>query len=101
MKFAHLHCHSYHSRMRGTMAIEDLVAAACEQGADSLALTDRDGLYAWVEFAQLCRHNDIRPLCGVDLVTDRASAVLLPRIRRVTSGSAGSPRISIWRRIFA
>ncbi len=67
MKFAHLHCRSYHSMMRGTASLERLVAAAREAGMDSLALTDLGGLYGWVDFVKLCGEHGIRALCGVEL----------------------------------
>lgn len=46
---------------------------------DSLALTDVNGLYGWVEFVQLCRRYEIRPICGVDLHAADGRAVLLAR----------------------
>lgn len=79
MKFAHLHCRSYYSMMRGTASLERLVAAAREAGMDALALTDRGGLYGWVEFVKLCGEYGIRPLCGVELLSPDGSAVLLAR----------------------
>ncbi|MFO1464236.1 MAG: DNA polymerase III subunit alpha [bacterium] len=79
MKFAHLHCRSYHSMLRGTASPERLVAAARRAGMESLALTDAGGLYAWVEFVQHCRDYGIRPLCGVELGSGDGSAVLLAR----------------------
>lgn len=81
MSFAHLHCHSYYSMLRGTMSIESLCAAASAAGMDSLALTDVDGLYGWVEFVQCCRHFGLRPVCGVDLRGADARAVLLAKDR--------------------
>ncbi|MCE9626073.1 MAG: DNA polymerase III subunit alpha [Deltaproteobacteria bacterium] len=79
MKFAHLHCRSYYSMLRGTASLERLVPAARRAGMDSLALTDVGGLYGWVEFVKLCRDHGIRPLCGVELRASDASAVLLAR----------------------
>jgi len=46
---------------------------------DSLALTDVNGLYGWVEFVHTCRDFGIRPLCGVDLWAADARAVLLAK----------------------
>lgn len=79
MKFAHLHCRSYHSMMSGTASLERLVAAAHEAGMDSLALTDLGGLYGWVDFVKLCGEYGIRPLCGVELPSADGAAVLLAR----------------------
>jgi len=77
MSFIHLHCHSYFSMMRGLLSPEDLARLASQLRMDSLALTDVNGLYGWVEFAQVCRHYGVKPLCGVDLIAPDARAVLL------------------------
>lgn len=79
MRFAHLHCRSYYSMMRGTASLERLVAAAQAAEMDSLALTDWGGLYGWVEFVKLCGEYGIRPLCGVELPSADGAAVLLAR----------------------
>ncbi|HKY62242.1 MAG TPA: DNA polymerase III subunit alpha [bacterium] len=78
-KFTHLHCHSYYSLLRGTMNIETLCSHAQALGMKSLALTDVDGLYGWVEFVQCCRDFGLRPLCGVDLRAPDGRAVLLAK----------------------
>lgn len=90
--FAHLHCHSYFSMMRGTLSIERLCQMAAECGMNSLALTDVGGLYGWVEFVQTCEQYGLRPICGVELSVGESSAVLLAkdlkgyeRICRITS----------------
>src|SRR5262245_57764165 len=82
MPFAHLHCHSYYSMLCGTMEIEALCKAARRVGMESLALTDVNGLYGWVEFVQKCQKFGLRPLCGVDLRAADAHAVLLARSAR-------------------
>jgi error-prone DNA polymerase len=61
------------------MEIESLCKAACRAGMESLALTDVNGLYGWVEFVQACRRFGLKPLCGVDLRAADARAVLLAR----------------------
>ncbi|HKX12617.1 MAG TPA: DNA polymerase III subunit alpha, partial [bacterium] len=63
------------------MKLETLCAAARAAGMKSLALTDVDGLYGWVEFVQCCRHFGLRPICGVDLRGPDARAVLLAKDR--------------------
>src|SRR4030095_8440577 len=77
MTFSHLHCHSYFSMIRATASPEDLAILASNLRMDSLALTDVNGLYGWVEFAQVCQKASVRPLCGVDLHASDARAVLL------------------------
>ncbi|HXH78039.1 DNA polymerase III subunit alpha [Nocardioides sp.] len=44
-----------------------LVERAVEQEMDALALTDRDGTYGAVKFAQACGRAGVRPVLGVDL----------------------------------
>lgn len=79
MRFAHLHCHSYFSMLRGTNSPQELCERALEFGMEALALTEVNGLYGWVEFVQICRHYGLRPLCGTDLWADDGRAVLLAR----------------------
>ncbi|MGZ4651292.1 MAG: DNA polymerase III subunit alpha, partial [Kineosporiaceae bacterium] len=47
-----------------------LVEAAAAQGMDTLALTDRDGLYGAVKFVLACRAAGIAPILGVDLAVE-------------------------------
>jgi len=43
--FVHLHSHSSYSPMQGVPTLEALCQAIKEQGQDTLALTDTNGLY--------------------------------------------------------
>ncbi len=60
-----------------------LAARAAELGQPALALTDRDGLYGAVRFAQACQNVGINPILGVDL------ALVSPVAR---AGQKGSTR---------
>jgi error-prone DNA polymerase len=73
--FVHLHVASGYSLRHGASHPHRLVERAAEHGMDALALTDRDGLYGAVKFAQACQHAGVRPLFGVDLAVGEA----LPR----------------------
>ena len=66
--FVHLHVASGYSLQYGASHPQTLVERAVEQEMDTLALTDRDGTYGAVKFAQACRQAGIRPVLGVDLV---------------------------------
>ncbi|MGZ4649816.1 MAG: PHP domain-containing protein, partial [Kineosporiaceae bacterium] len=55
MSFPHLHVSSGYSLRYGTSTPAALVEAAAAQGMDTLALTDRDGLYGAVKFVLACR----------------------------------------------
>ncbi|MCY7395589.1 MAG: DNA polymerase III subunit alpha, partial [Nocardioides sp.] len=65
--FVHLHVASGYSLQHGASPPHVLVERAVEHEMDTLALTDRDGIYGAVKFAQTCRHAGLRPVLGVDL----------------------------------
>ena len=68
--FTHLHVASGYSLRYGASTPAQLVEVAAAQGMDSLALTDRDGLYGAVKFALACAEAKIQPLLGVDLAVE-------------------------------
>src|SRR3954449_6669026 len=65
--FVHLHVASGYSLRHGASHPHVLVQRAAEHGMDTLALTDRDGMYGAVKFVKACRSAGIRPVFGVDL----------------------------------
>jgi len=65
--FAHLHCHSHYSFLRGVAPPEEIIAAAVEQKMPAVALTDTNGLYAAVPFYQAAKTAGVKPLVGVTL----------------------------------
>ena len=65
--FVHLHVASGYSLRHGASHPSALVERAADHGMDMLALTDRDGMYGAVKFAQACTRAGIRPVFGVDL----------------------------------
>lgn len=75
--FVHLHVHSLYSPMRGVSSLEDLCSAARAQKAESLALTDTNGLYGAVRFVELARENRLKPILGAALVHGVRRAVCL------------------------
>jgi len=64
--FVHLHVHTEYSLLDGACRIKDLVAAAVEQGAEALAITDHGNLYGVIEFYEACRRAGIRPIIGYE-----------------------------------
>src|ERR687883_1964070 len=70
MSFPHLHVSSGYSLRYGASTPAALVEAAAAQGMDTLALTDRDGLYGAVKFVLACRAAGIAPVLGVDLAVE-------------------------------
>ncbi|MGI8993393.1 MAG: DNA polymerase III subunit alpha [Nocardioidaceae bacterium] len=68
--FVHLHVASGYSLKYGASSAHRLVERAIEADMDTLALTDRDGVYGAVRFAKACLSGGIRPVLGVDLAIE-------------------------------
>jgi len=75
--FVHLHVHSQYSAMRGVSSLEELCRAARSQGADTLALTDTNGLYGAVRFIEVAGENGLKPILGAELTHGPHRAVCL------------------------
>lgn len=65
--YAELHCRSNFSFLYGASHPEQLVESAIERGLSALALTDRNGLYGVVQFAQAARALGLPTLFGAEL----------------------------------
>src|SRR5438094_502157 len=78
-----LHVHSNYSFLDGASHVDDLVDAAVEQGMDALALTDTNGLYGAVRFANAAKERGVRPIFGAELqLLDAGHLVLVARDRQ-------------------
>ena len=66
--FTHLHVASAHSAHYGTARPEELVAGAIDQGANMVALTDRDGLYGAVRHIRACLAAGVGAIVGAELL---------------------------------
>ena len=73
MKFVPLHVHSHFSLLDGLAKLEDIVGKAKEDGMEAVALTDHGVMHGAVEFYQMCKKADIKPIIGVEayIVDDR------------------------------
>ncbi len=67
MKYVELHCHSCYSLREGASTPEELTLRAHDLGHDALALTDHDGLYGSMVFAQTAKAFGVRPITGAEL----------------------------------
>jgi len=67
MPYTELHCHSGFSFLDGASHPEELVLRAQELGYPALALTDHDGLYGSMEFAQAAKLAGIQPITGAEV----------------------------------
>ncbi|HEX3789802.1 MAG TPA: error-prone DNA polymerase [Pseudonocardiaceae bacterium] len=65
--YAELHCHSNFSFLDGASHPEELVEEAARLGLDAVALTDHDGMYGVVRFAEAAREIGIRTIYGAEL----------------------------------
>ncbi len=92
--FPHLHVASGYSLRYGASSPTALVARAVEHGMDTLALTDRDGLYGAVKFATACSSAGIDPMIGIDLAVEAGQPVtgVRPHRRPVRGGASVDPR---------
>src|SRR2546427_3625840 len=78
-----LHAHSNYSFLDGASEVDDLADAAVEQGLDALALTDTNGLYGAVRFANAAKDCGLRPIFGAELqLLDLGHLVLIARDRQ-------------------
>ena len=66
-EYAELHCRSQFSFLHGASSPERLVEVAHELGLSALALTDRNGLYGVVRFAQAAREVGMRTVFGAEV----------------------------------
>src|SRR5438270_1151260 len=71
VSYAELHCHSNFSFLDGASHPEELVEEAVRLGLDALAVTDHDGLYGIVRFAEAAREVGLRTIFGSELTLDR------------------------------
>jgi DNA polymerase-3 subunit alpha len=65
-RFVHLHCHSHYSLLDGASSIDKLIAKACENGMNALALTDHGNLHGALEFYQKCKKAGLNPIVGYE-----------------------------------
>jgi error-prone DNA polymerase len=65
--YVELHAHSAYSFLDGSSQPEELAARAAELGYQALALTDHDGVYGSLEFAQAAKAFGVRPITGAEV----------------------------------
>ena len=76
--FAHLHVASSYSLQFGANHPDALVNRAAELGQQTMALTDRDGLYGAVQWALACQRAGIAPILGVDIAVEPTIPIASP-----------------------
>ena len=75
--YVELHAHSAFSFLDGASTPTELAAAAAAQGYPAFALTDHDGVWGSMEFAQACKGFGIRPITGTELTVGETAHITL------------------------
>jgi error-prone DNA polymerase len=75
--YVELHAHSAYSFLDGASLPEELAIRAAELGYSALALTDHDGVYGSLEFAQAAKAFGVRPITGAEVTLADGSHVTL------------------------
>src|SRR5579862_3121261 len=77
MSYVELHAHSAYSFLDGASLPEELAARAAELGYEALALTDHDGVYGSLEFANAAQHFGVRSITGAEVSLEGKAHVTL------------------------
>jgi error-prone DNA polymerase len=78
VRYAELHAHSAFSFLDGASTPEELVSEAARLGLRAIALTDHDGLYGVVRFAEAARELGMRTVFGAELSLSDTSRTDVP-----------------------
>ncbi|MFI4860096.1 MAG: DNA polymerase III subunit alpha [Phycisphaerales bacterium JB063] len=65
-KFVHLHLHSQYSLLDGGNRLDRLVKHVKSIGMDAVAVTDHGNLHGAVEFYNLAKAQDVKPILGIE-----------------------------------
>jgi error-prone DNA polymerase len=71
--YAELHCHSNFSFLDGASHPEELVEEAARLGLEAIAITDHDGMYGVVRFAEAARKLGVKTVFGAELTLGRTA----------------------------
>ena len=75
--YTELHLHTSFSFLDGASQPEELIGRAVDLGMDALAVTDHNGLYGAMEFAQLANDAGVRPITGAEVTLLDGSHITL------------------------
>jgi error-prone DNA polymerase len=67
VSYVELHAHSAFSFLDGASNPDEMAASAAELGYEAFALTDHDGVWGAMEFAQACKPLGVRPIVGAEV----------------------------------
>ena len=89
VSYAELHCHSNASFLDGGSHPEELAEEAARLGLEALAITDHDGMYGVVRFAEAARALSLPTIFGAELTLTPAGARAASGARTGTPDPAG------------
>jgi error-prone DNA polymerase len=97
--YAELHCHSNFSFLDGASHPEELAEEAAHLGLEALALTDHDGFYGVVRFAEAARAVGLPTIFGAEISVETGSRTGTPdpagrHVLLLADGPAGYARLS-------
>jgi DNA polymerase III alpha subunit len=82
MRIAALTCRSFYSFLRGAVSVLRWVRQAAEHGYGAVALADVNSMSGVVDLCQAADKVDVRPIIGVEILTESQRAILLAEDRR-------------------
>ena len=77
MRVGALTCRSYYSFLRGSISVQRLAEQAKACGYGAIALADVNGIYGAADFYKAAGQVDIKPILGVEILSENQRAILL------------------------
>ncbi len=65
-EFVHLHLHTQYSLLDGAIRLPELIARSKELGMKTMAVTDHGNMFGAIEFYDVAKKNEIKPILGVE-----------------------------------
>jgi len=81
MRIAALTCRSFYSLLRGAVSVQHWVEKAAEYGYEAVALADVNTMSGVVDLCQAADKAGVRPIIGVEILTESQRAILLAENR--------------------
>src|SRR5579862_3039594 len=92
MRYAELHCHTNFSFLDGASHPEELATEAARLGLEALAVTDHDGCYGVVRFAEAARAHGLGTVFGAELTLGREPRPGRPAAQQPDPGAGTDER---------
>ena len=72
-KFTHLHVHTSHSLLDGSVRINELMDRVKELGMESIAITDHGNMFGVIEFYKQATKKGIKPILGCEVYVTKGN----------------------------